>query len=121
MILDLSYSQPLIICSTDTVPMLPLHISGQQFSVSIFSFNFWSICDKFIYFVAYSSLKGMSQQFESDLKWKSGMVTKTYIGEEPLIVFCIPFFETFLNHELKGVCHEIFRVLFWHVWIDRSV
>ncbi len=22
---------------------------------------------------------------------------------------------------LKGVCHEIFRVLFWHVWIDLGL
>jgi hypothetical protein len=22
---------------------------------------------------------------------------------------------------LKGVCHEIFQVLFWHVWIDLGL
>ncbi len=25
------------------------------------------------------------------------------------------------NLMLKGVCHEIFRVLFWHVWIDLGL
>ncbi len=25
------------------------------------------------------------------------------------------------NYVLKGVCHKIFWVLFWHVWIDLGL
>jgi hypothetical protein len=39
-----------------------------------------------------------------------------------LTKFQCPEWKTFwLAGILKGVCHEIFQVLFWHVWIDLGL
>ncbi len=38
-----------------------------------------------------------------------------------LCIRCIHFTVDAMRDMLKGVCREIFQVLFWHVWIDLGL
>jgi hypothetical protein len=37
------------------------------------------------------------------------------------VMYMIPALLSSHVHPLKGVCHKIFWVLFWHVWIDLGL
>ncbi len=39
----------------------------------------------------------------------------------PFTTKSVNFLNIFLDLTLKGVSHEIFRVLFWHIWIDLGL